>query len=52
MNKSLIIIGLSAVLVLILILKFITRDNINSGDDAIYGPTGTDDLPADNVIFN
>ena len=47
MNKSLIIIAVSAILVLLLILKFVVRDNINSGDDAVYGPKGTDDLPVD-----
>ena len=50
MNISLIIIAVSAILVLMLILKFLARDNINSGDDAVYGPTGTDDLPADNLF--
>jgi len=50
MNKNLIIIAVSAILVLLLILKFVRRDNINSGDDAVYGPKGTDDLPAPNVF--
>ena len=50
MNRSLIILGVAGIFVLLSLLNILRRDNHNTGNHAVYGPKGTDDLPADNLF--
>ena len=49
MNRSLIILGISGILILLVLLNILRRDNNNTGNHAVYGPKGTDDLPQDPI---
>ena len=47
MNTNLLVLGIAGIVLLLALLRILRRDNNNTGDHAIYGPTGTDDLPQD-----
>jgi len=45
MNRNLLILGIAGILLLLVLLRILRRDNNNTGPRAVYGPKGTDDLP-------